>query len=181
MRMWGPQRGGISLSRKIEVVTITTVAGKQAQVLLATYRVPYDCLHGLSVREYDLRYSHSTADTARPCSTQDGGAAAIRSRSCPLWVKSGHRNGSVECPLYPQKRTWVEVLSDVRFVPIADIYSYSIKIKLRGGAARRRGKSVVDPARLIKDIESHRSESPTLTAKAAVVSSGEPSTLVLIV
>jgi hypothetical protein len=51
MRMWGPQRGGISLSRKIEVVTVTTVAGKQAQVLLATYRVPYDYLHGLSVRE----------------------------------------------------------------------------------------------------------------------------------
>jgi len=24
---------------------------------------------------------------------------------CPLWVKSGHRNGSAECPLYPQKRT----------------------------------------------------------------------------
>jgi hypothetical protein len=21
------------------------------------------------------------------------------------WVKSGHRNGSAECPLYPQKRT----------------------------------------------------------------------------
>jgi len=48
--------------------------------------------------------------------------------------------------------------ADVRFVPIADIYSYSIKIKLRGGAARRRGKSVVDAARPIKDIESHRSE-----------------------
>src|SRR5215831_17866104 len=24
---------------------------------------------------------------------------------CPLWVKSRHRKGSVECPLYPQKRT----------------------------------------------------------------------------
>src|SRR5215471_14146106 len=24
---------------------------------------------------------------------------------CPLWVKSRHRKGSAECPLYPQKRT----------------------------------------------------------------------------
>jgi hypothetical protein len=31
--------------------------------------------------------------------------AAILSRPCPLWVKSGHRNGSAECPLYPRKRT----------------------------------------------------------------------------
>ena len=24
---------------------------------------------------------------------------------CPLWVKSGHRNASEQCLLYPQKRT----------------------------------------------------------------------------
>ena len=34
--------------------------------------------------------------------------AAIPSRSCPLWVISGHRKGSAECPLYPQKRTLIE-------------------------------------------------------------------------
>ena len=27
---------------------------------------------------------------------------------CPLWVKSRHRKGSAECPLYPQKRTSAE-------------------------------------------------------------------------
>src|SRR5262249_9076875 len=31
--------------------------------------------------------------------------AAILSRSCPLWVKSRHRDISNQCPLYPQKRT----------------------------------------------------------------------------
>ena len=33
--------------------------------------------------------------------------AAILSRSCPLWVKSGHWGTSERCPLYPQKRTWI--------------------------------------------------------------------------
>src|SRR6516164_2653915 len=28
--------------------------------------------------------------------------AAILSRSCPLWVKSGHRRTSNQCPLYPK-------------------------------------------------------------------------------
>ena len=31
--------------------------------------------------------------------------AAILSRSCPLWVKSGHQRCRDRCPLYPQKRT----------------------------------------------------------------------------
>ena len=31
--------------------------------------------------------------------------AAIPSVRCPLWVKSGHRGTSNQCPLYPQKRT----------------------------------------------------------------------------
>jgi len=31
--------------------------------------------------------------------------AAILSHPYPLWVKSRHRKGSAECPLYPQKRT----------------------------------------------------------------------------
>ena len=35
-------------------------------------------------------------------------SAAILSRSCPLWVKSGHGRMSDRCPLYPQKRTSVE-------------------------------------------------------------------------
>src|SRR5215468_10589699 len=34
--------------------------------------------------------------------------AAILSRSCPLWVKSGHSLTSNQCPLYPQKRTLIE-------------------------------------------------------------------------
>ena len=32
-------------------------------------------------------------------------AVAILSRSCPLWVISGHWSTSASCPLYPQKRT----------------------------------------------------------------------------
>ena len=31
-----------------------------------------------------------------------------KARSCPLWVISGHCDGSIECPLYPQKGTLVE-------------------------------------------------------------------------
>src|SRR5262249_26078462 len=31
--------------------------------------------------------------------------AAIPSRSCPLWVKSGQWGTSDQCPLYPQKQT----------------------------------------------------------------------------
>jgi len=37
-----------------------------------------------------------------------GCTAAILRRSCPLWVKSGHRGTSGQCLLYPQKRTLVE-------------------------------------------------------------------------
>jgi hypothetical protein len=42
-------------------------------------------------------------------------------RQCPLWVKSRHRNSSNQCPLYPQKRTWIQSGCDVRFVPDPDI------------------------------------------------------------
>jgi len=31
--------------------------------------------------------------------------ALILGRSCPLWVKSGHSQRFIQCPLYPQKRT----------------------------------------------------------------------------
>src|SRR5262245_683540 len=34
--------------------------------------------------------------------------AAIRSRSCPLWVINGHDVIKPRCPLYPQKRTLLE-------------------------------------------------------------------------
>jgi hypothetical protein len=37
---------------------------------------------------------------------------------CPLWVKSGHRTGSAECPLYPLCATsghWKVCPTDVRF------------------------------------------------------------------
>src|SRR6516164_4207707 len=34
--------------------------------------------------------------------------AVERASRCPLWVKSRHRKGSGERPLYPQKRTSVE-------------------------------------------------------------------------
>jgi len=29
-------------------------------------------------------------------------------RHCPLWVNNEHRGTSVQCPLYPQKRTLIE-------------------------------------------------------------------------
>ena len=48
--------------------------------------------------------------TAGICDRRNGvpGSActtAILSRSCPLWVKSGHRGELKGCPLYPRKRT----------------------------------------------------------------------------
>src|SRR5262249_39803781 len=43
----------------------------------------------------------------RQCSSGVGCAAAILSRSCPLWVKSGHHSTSASCPLYPQKWTLI--------------------------------------------------------------------------
>jgi hypothetical protein len=45
MRMGRPQRGGIGLSGEIEIVTVTAATGEEAQVLLATYRIPDACLH----------------------------------------------------------------------------------------------------------------------------------------
>jgi hypothetical protein len=36
--------------------------------------------------------------------------AAIWSRRCPLWVKSRHCGISNQCPLYPQKRTWLSTV-----------------------------------------------------------------------
>jgi hypothetical protein len=42
------------------------------------------------------------------------------SKQCPLWVKSRHCISSASCPLYPQKRTLIERVRDVRFVPGAD-------------------------------------------------------------
>jgi len=47
--------------------------------------------------------------------------AAIVKRECLLWVKSGHRKGSDECPLYPQKADIADAMRNVRFVPNADI------------------------------------------------------------
>src|SRR5262249_27485845 len=40
---------------------------------------------------------------SEPCPPQSGHGNSIV--KCPLWVKSRHRKGSTECPLYPQKRT----------------------------------------------------------------------------
>src|SRR6516162_9247020 len=49
--------------------------------------------------------------------------AAILSRPCPLWVKSGHRGELKQCPLYPQKQTWIStVVMKQTFPPC-----YSIK------------------------------------------------------
>src|SRR5262249_3414997 len=40
--------------------------------------------------------------------TLSGCIGAILRGQCPLWVKSGHRGISNQCPLYPQKRTLIE-------------------------------------------------------------------------
>ena len=58
-------------------------------------------------------YDEWDAITAGICERRNGVrgsvcAAAILSRSCPLWVKSGHRGRSGQCLLYPQKRTLIE-------------------------------------------------------------------------
>jgi len=39
---------------------------------------------------------------------------------CPLWVKSRHRKGSAECPLYPQKRTFANTIGVSTVCPQAD-------------------------------------------------------------
>src|SRR6516162_2574045 len=41
----------------------------------------------------------------RSGSHQQIGSGQIKGRECPLWVISGHRGISNQCPLYPQKRT----------------------------------------------------------------------------
>src|SRR5262249_34307000 len=51
MRMGCPQHRGISLSGKIEIVTITAAARDEAQILLATYRVSDACLHRSMFKE----------------------------------------------------------------------------------------------------------------------------------
>jgi hypothetical protein len=38
-------------------------------------------------------------------------AAAILSRSCPLWVKTRHDTLKSPCPLYPRKRTFLSAVS----------------------------------------------------------------------
>src|SRR5262249_18532941 len=50
--------------------------------------------------------------TAGICDRRNGDqesfcTATILTRSCPLWVNSGHRGKLEECPLYPQKRTLI--------------------------------------------------------------------------
>jgi hypothetical protein len=47
MRMGCPQRDGIGLSRKIEIVAVTAATRDETQVFLATYRIPDACLHEL--------------------------------------------------------------------------------------------------------------------------------------
>ena len=42
---------------------------------------------------------------------------------CPLWVKSGHRSTSAQCPLLPPKADIHQRDWHVRFVPKADISS----------------------------------------------------------
>jgi len=55
MRMRCAQRGGISLSRKIEIVAVTAAASDEAQVLLATYRVPDASLHDIKGSTMEVR------------------------------------------------------------------------------------------------------------------------------
>jgi hypothetical protein len=50
-----------------------------------------------------------------------GGEVCLLRQPCPLWVKSGHEGRILRCLLYPQKRTSVERLGDVRFVPKAAV------------------------------------------------------------
>src|SRR5271157_4762420 len=50
--------------------------------------------------------------TAGICDTRNRGqgsvcTAAILSRSCPLWVLSGHGGSNLRCLLYPQQRTLI--------------------------------------------------------------------------
>src|SRR5215469_9908953 len=77
-------------------------------------------------------------------------AAAIRNRLCPLWVKSGHRSTSAQCPLYPQKRTSLSVTGMSRFVPKAEVGRLlddpirSCKHGRRDGDSQRLGAVQID-------------------------------------
>src|SRR5215831_18506641 len=78
-----------------------------ASLLLALERRRIAHPKGLGPRRF------SKEITAGICGRRNGVsgsfcAAAILSRSCPLWVKSGHCGAATRCPLYPQKRTLIE-------------------------------------------------------------------------
>jgi hypothetical protein len=81
-------------------------------------------LKGILENERDdfakLKKIHSGKRTRRRnvCIAQKGTLAAILSRSCPLWVRSGHRGAETARPLYPQKRTLLSLM--IRLVPKAD-------------------------------------------------------------
>jgi hypothetical protein len=71
--------------------------------------------------------------------------AAILSRSCPLWVKSGHRGVSNQCPLYPQERT----SPTAAWRPLS---AKIVQIHLASGSGRSwnrtaRGRLAVPPSR----------------------------------
>ena len=69
----------------------------------------------LAEHHFDPNYSRDLrpAESVRKrcCTT------AIFRRRCPLWVKSGHRSTSAQCPLYPQKRTSLSAIA-VSALPI---------------------------------------------------------------
>src|SRR6516164_6403876 len=47
-------------------------------------------------------------DLVRGATFKGRRALRMASLACPLWVKSRHRRTSNQCPLYPQKRTFVD-------------------------------------------------------------------------
>src|SRR5262249_6373973 len=48
--------------------------------------------------------------THRSGSNWEVGSGQVGARQCPLWVISGHRSSSNQCPLYPRKRTLLTVI-----------------------------------------------------------------------
>src|SRR5262249_21687343 len=105
-----------------------------ASLLLALERRRIAHPKGLGPRRF------SKEITAGICGRRNGVsgsfcAAAILSRSCPLWVKSRHFGMSDRCPLYPQKRTF---LTSCDFTPLCLANRDSLKgLKCRPAAGGR--------------------------------------------
>src|SRR6516165_10631975 len=98
-----------------------------AKMCLSTSRLlsGLACVRSTRDKPSSTRFRASAAKGPRPTLGSSSGYAVIE---CPLWVKSRHWSTSNQCPLYPQKRTLVEHVCYVCFVPKGDICAAPIDV-----------------------------------------------------